>query len=120
MKKLFLVLALLILLPVSASAMDVTLAWDPNSETDLAGYRIYQGTAAGGPYTKVADVAVMPAPEYTVRNLVRGTRYYFVVTAFDSETPSLESGYSNEVNTNGGPSGPQGVRVKVVVEVQIP
>jgi len=119
MKKLFLVLALL-LFAAPAMAMDVTLAWDPNSETDLAGYRVYQGTGAGGPYTKVADVAVMPAPEYTVRNLVRGTRYYFVVTAFDSETPSLESGYSNEVNTNGGPANPQGVRVKVVVEVQIP
>ena len=32
----------------AAVAMDVTLAWDPNSETDLAGYRIYWATASNG------------------------------------------------------------------------
>jgi len=73
----------------------VTLAWDPNSETDLAGYNIYQGSKAGGPYLKIGNVGVMAQPTYTVAGLANGT-HYFVVTALN--TLGLESGYSNEVS----------------------
>ena len=37
-------------LPSLGYALDVTLAWDANSETDLAGYKLYYGTTLGGPY----------------------------------------------------------------------
>jgi hypothetical protein len=41
-------LSLLCLLPSSGMAsQSVSLAWDPNSETNLAGYVIYYGTASG-------------------------------------------------------------------------
>jgi len=126
-KKLFLALAMVLLTSSMAiAAMEVTLQWDPNSESDLAGYKVYQGSTAGGPYIMIKNIALTtpgfdPAnPEYTVVNLVRGTRYFWVVTAYDSEVPSLESGYSNEVNTNGGPQSPTGTRIKIVVEVQLP
>ena len=126
MKRLIMFVIAFFLLAGSAWAMDVTLGWDANSETDLAGYKVYQGAAAGGPYTMIKDLALtspgfVPAsPEYKVTNLVRGTRYFWVVTAYDSEVPSLESGYSNEVTTNGGPQSPVGTRIKVVVDVQLP
>jgi len=44
------VLVLLMALPGVGQAADVKLAWDANSERDLAGYNIYYGSVAGGPY----------------------------------------------------------------------
>jgi hypothetical protein len=99
-------------------ATDVTLAWDANSETDLAGYKIYYGTRAGGPYNAAnssdgaSPIIVLlgslmnPAnPEFTVHGLQDGT-YYFVATAFD--LGGLESSYSNEVSVQAAnpPSAP--------------
>jgi hypothetical protein len=34
----------------SGHAMDVTLGWNANTETNLKGYKIYYGTNQGGPY----------------------------------------------------------------------
>ena len=87
-------------------AMDVTLAWDANTETDLAGYKIYYGKITGGPYddsvsTDGASPIVVPLsslldpanPEFTVHDLLSET-YYFVATAYDTER--YESLFSNE------------------------
>jgi hypothetical protein len=96
----------LVLLLQPAWAMDVTLAWDANTETDLAGYKIYYGKTTGGPYddsasTDGASPIVVPLgslldpanPEFTVRDLPSET-YYFVATAYDTE--GYESLFSNE------------------------
>ena len=127
MKRLIMFVIAFCLLSGSAWAMDVTFAWDANSDADLAGYRLHQSLTAGGPYTVAATIPlnapgfVPSKPEWTIKNLVRGTRYYFVATAFDNEVPPLSSTYSNEVTTNGGPQSPSGMRIKVIVEVsQIP
>jgi hypothetical protein len=39
------------------AAKALTLAWDPNTETDLAGYKFYQGTTSGsfGPSVDVGN-----------------------------------------------------------------
>jgi len=85
-----------------AWAFSVTLAWDPNSESDLAGYTIYYDTDSGPPYRYSINVPLSSpdfnrySPEYTVSGLADGT-YYFVATAYKSG--GLESGYSNEVST---------------------
>jgi len=81
---------------VSAYAADVPLVWDPNSETDLAGYKVYWGTASGVYGAPVTLPGTPSAPTYTVSNLTPGT-YYFAVTAYN--TAGLESGFSNEVST---------------------
>jgi predicted phage tail protein len=96
-KKVF-VLILAILAPSSLFAADVSLAWDANSETDLAGYRIYYGTSSrsyGSPVT------LGKVTTYTVQSLSSGT-YFFTVTAFNSS--GAESGYSNEVTTTIAPT----------------
>ncbi len=120
MKRLLLIL-LMVLIPVLASAMDVKLAWDPNTETDLAGYKIYFGTTKGGPYNaqgspiviaKTAQGFVVTSPEWKVPNLASGT-WYFVATAYDAE--GLESGYSNEVVTNGSPGAPANLKIMEVI-----
>jgi hypothetical protein len=74
----------------------VTLAWDANTESDLAGYKVYWGKATGV-YTNspIPTVAPSATPTYTTPVLANGT-WYFAVTAYN--TAGLESGYSNEVS----------------------
>jgi hypothetical protein len=82
-----------LILAAPASAQDVTLAWDPNAETDLAGYKVYIGNASR---TYGTPVVIGTQTTYTFTGLVPGT-YYFAVTAVN--TAGLESGFSNEVWT---------------------
>jgi hypothetical protein len=83
----------LIIIPCSnAYAADVTLAWDPNSEPDLAGYVLYWGTSSRS-YTFSDDVG--NTTTHTIPGLSVGQTYYITVTAYD--TSANESGYSNEV-----------------------
>jgi hypothetical protein len=90
---------LLFCLPAWSSAADVQLAWDPNQETDLAGYKLYYGTASRT-YSSVLSLGKVTTA--TVPNLGTGT-WYFAVTAVNSA--GLESGFSNEVSANiGAPS----------------
>jgi fibronectin type 3 domain-containing protein len=75
----------------------VSLSWDPNSESDLAGYKVYLRTASeqyGLP------IATLPATltDFLVENLHMNMTYFFTVTAFD--TAGNESGFSNEVTAS--------------------
>jgi len=87
--------------PTPALSADLTLAWDPNTEEDLAGYRIYYRTADGdtdsdGDYDFIVDVGNQT--ECTVTDhleLEEGLPYYFSATAYD--LAGNESDYSNEV-----------------------
>ena len=87
-------LALLFLfLPLTpALAASALMTWAPNSEPDLAGYRIHYGTAPGS-YATSADVGNVTS--YTVPNLSPGTTYYLTVTAYDLS--GNESTYATEV-----------------------
>ena len=70
----------------------VTHEWDPNTEPDLAGYKLYYGTSSGN-YPNVIDVGNQVT--YTVTGLIPGETYYFSVTAYN--TSGYESDYSNEI-----------------------
>ena len=76
-----------------ALAGDVTLQWDLNPETGIAGYRVYYGTASR---TYSAPIPAGLQSAHTVAGLATGT-YYFAVTAFNID--GLESAFSNEVST---------------------
>jgi hypothetical protein len=76
-----------------AFSADVTLAWDPNSEPDLAGYQIHYGSSPG---IRSTSINVGNQATYTVRGLGSGT-YYFAVSAYN--TSGIEGGFSNEVFT---------------------
>jgi hypothetical protein len=78
----------------TAQAAQVTLEWDPNSEPDLAGYKVYYGTESGA---QLDSVDVGNATTYTVMGLLEETTYYFAATAYN--TSNQESSYSNEVST---------------------
>jgi hypothetical protein len=76
----------------NALAAQATLAWDPNPENDIAGYRLHCGSASGS-YSSVVDVA--KATSWTVTGLTAGKTYFFAVTAYNSAGQS--STYSSEV-----------------------
>jgi hypothetical protein len=81
-------------------AGQATLSWvapstnqDGTPLTDLAGYKIYYGTASGN-YTQNVDAGNVTT--YTLTNLTDGQTYYLVATAYN--TARFESSYSNEVS----------------------
>jgi hypothetical protein len=87
-----LLLAIGTFLPACVLAGSATLNWQPNEESDLAGYRVYYGTVSRiyGPALNVSTVT-----DHSFNDLEEGVTYYFAVTAFD--TSGNESGYSTEV-----------------------
>ena len=81
-----------------SSGGTIILGWDPNTESDLSGYRVYYGTSSGT-YDNLIDVG-MGTPSggvitYSLTNLAKGQIYCITVTAYD--TFLNQSGFSNEV-----------------------
>ncbi len=91
-RKMMLVCAFALAIPAGLEAAETTIAWNPSSGIEVAGYRLYVGTSTES-YRAAIDVGNVTA--YTVRELGVGT-YYFAVTAYNSA--GLESAYSNEIS----------------------
>lgn len=91
----FLVLVLIFAIPFSTMAdCEVTLQWDPNSEPDIAGYKLFMRTE-GSTYDFTWPEWQGSTNQCAVSELDENTTYYFVVRAVDSA--DNESGDSNEV-----------------------
>lgn len=93
MCKLLLIALFVISFPFLAHGAEVTLAWDANTESDLAGYKIYAGLSSGI-YTEINDVGNVT--QYIKGDLIEGETYFFIATAYDNS--GNESGYSQEVS----------------------
>ncbi|MCD4762994.1 MAG: hypothetical protein K8R28_03105, partial [Desulfobacterales bacterium] len=95
------------LFPQNVYSLDVPLAWDPNSEDNLAGYRIFY-REDGQSYDYEEPAWEGSKTTCTIYNLNDNTTYYFVARAFD--TLGSESGDSNEAcyQFNEQPPGTQG------------
>ena len=89
------VVFVLIFFTTIAQAGQISLAWDPNTQSTLGGYKVHYGQTSGN-YSTNVDVGEQTS--YTVTNLQDGAQYYFAVTAYDT-TRTIESGFSNEVST---------------------
>ncbi len=85
-------IVIIMLLPAIAFAATVQVTWNPNTEPDLSGYKLYHGTASGQ-YGEPVDVGNVTGHvmEITPQH---GATYYFALTAYD--TSGNESGYSAE------------------------
>lgn len=73
-------------------AETITFTWYPNTESDLAGYRLRWGTTSGT-YPNVVDVGNVTTGTLDFPD--DGTTVYVVGTAYD--TSNNESDYSTEV-----------------------
>ena len=67
----------------------VELVWDRDTETDLAGYRIYRD-AGSGQFEKIGESH--DAPSFSDKTVEKGKRYRYAVTAYDKT--GNESGLS--------------------------
>jgi len=92
-----LVAILFCLAATSAHAASVTFEWTPNTEEDLAGYRIYQSQVLGqyeyGAGKAAKEIAAGETTA-TLTDLADGI-YFWVLTAFDQK--GNESGPSKEL-----------------------
>ncbi len=87
----------------SCFASSVALQWDPNTDADLAGYKVYyNGDSSSLPFNGTGAVeGVSPLDLHnqtsaTISGLDPGHAYYFAVTAYN--TSGVESSYSNIVS----------------------
>lgn len=74
----------------------MTLTWTANREPDLAGYKIYIGTASGTYNFPGSAFLTGNVRSYTVSNLPKGQTYFFAISAYDSA--GNESALSAEVS----------------------
>src|SRR5690349_14402858 len=91
----------------SASAAGLTIAWNPNGEGNLSGYRVTFGTASGS-YSSTVEVN-SSVTRIRLENLTAGQRYYVVVHAVNRG--GQVSGPSSEVSGLAGttlPAAPSG------------
>ena len=84
----------------SCLAVSVVLKWDPNTDADLAGYKVYyKADSPAMPFDGVgaasgaSPVDVRNQTNVTISGLDPNHSYYFAVTAYNSS--GVESGYSN-------------------------
>jgi len=106
LRSLFVIL-LFFLFITSAEAYDVTIAWDPNSEENLAGYALYVDDGFSEILYEYVDTYPLEDldpdnPRVMITDLRDDLAYYFVLTAYDVD--GNESDYSDEVCViNGAP-----------------
>lgn len=84
--------AMVVVFPNAGNTAQVTLAWDPNTDQGIAGYRIYYGTGSRV-YNWFVDVG--NDTSHTITGLPDGSSMYFAATAYS--TAGMESTYSNEI-----------------------
>jgi hypothetical protein len=78
--------------PVLATTTSVTLAWNPSTDSTIAGYNIYYG---GVSHIYTNKISVGKATSVTISGLVQGITYYFAATTYS--TSGLESALSGEL-----------------------
>ncbi len=91
----FIVLTLVSILLSSFSIVkgaDVLFEWDPNTESELAGYEIFHGSSSGTYHSseKLGNVT-----EYTMSGLEDGVKHYFALKAYDINDNKSE--FSDEI-----------------------
>jgi hypothetical protein len=87
---------LLILVALSTTVQagqSVTLAWNRSSDTNVAGYKIYDGVASHA-YSNMVDAG--NGTNATISGLIPGATYYFAATTYAAS--GVESSFSSEVS----------------------
>jgi len=103
----------------NAMAMDISLTWTANSETDLAGYRVFMRQMPAN-YDFTTPAWEGPEIICELKDLSDTADYFLVVRAYDIW--GNESGNSNEVRLYRGqvpdtvpPGQPVGITITIVI-----
>ena len=83
-------------LRAAATRAEVSLIWDANTESDLAGYLVYRSEVPQTAYRRLTPQPLRTTT-YADRTVARGTTYYYVVTAVDTAATPNESLFSDEL-----------------------
>jgi hypothetical protein len=70
--------------------------WNANSDSDLAGYKVYVGTSSGLYMYPGSPFVIGNVTSYAMTNLPVGQTYFFALSAYDSA--GNESPLSAEVS----------------------
>jgi hypothetical protein len=88
----------------TGAGTSVDLTWDPNTESDLAGYNLYRSeavdSAARAPSSKTIKLnkQTVAAPAFRDMSIQSGRRYFYAVTAVDLRgNESVKSAETSEV-----------------------
>lgn len=103
-------------IPSQVGAAQLTLAWDANRTSLIAGYVLYYGYDSGS-YSVGIDVGMQTT--YTLSDLEDGVPYHFVVTAYDEEgnESRLSSEWSHETSVSDQEAGTPEVSTQGLEEV---
>ena len=91
-------------LMAAAGNAQVTLNW--TSSSGATGYYVKRATTSGGPYTQIATQALASD---TDTGLTNGTKYFYVVSAYNSVGQSANSAEVNATPVLPAPSAPTGL-----------
>ena len=107
-------------LTAGAQTNSVTLLWNPNTETNLAGYVVAYGTNIGWTTNGQAVFTgpLITSTNFVIGSLATGPTYSFAVQAID--TDGLPSEWSDEVQWKSKRIGkPTGVKRTITVNVRV-
>jgi fibronectin type 3 domain-containing protein len=91
-------------LAAAPGTTQISLTWNANIESNLAGYNIYRSTSSGGPFTVRLNSSLVVTTSYTDTGLTDGTTYFYVVRAVNNS--NQESGNSNQASETPNPPPP--------------
>lgn len=77
----------------------VVLEWLPNTERDVAGYRVYAAVCAEGPGCPYERVGTTADTRYRVSGLANGATRYFAVAAYDHHGNESDLSYEDVFDT---------------------
>ena len=77
------------------TANSIELAWEPVTDADLAGYRVYRAAAPDGEFERAGETG--PVPSFSDRKIEAGKRYRYAVSSFDAKGNESERSPAIEV-----------------------
>jgi fibronectin type 3 domain-containing protein len=94
-------------LTASAANAQVNLTW--NASSGATAYYVKRSTTSGGPYTQIATPT---ATSYADNSVTNGTKYYYVVAAYNSYGQSANSAEVNATPMAPPPAAPAGLEAQ--------
>jgi WD40 repeat protein len=95
-------------LTATGSTAGIALAWNANTEPDLAGYNVYRAASSAGPFTKL-NASLLTVTGYNDTAAPTGVTSYYRVTAVDTSgnesTPATASALRPDTTPPAAPTG---------------